>query len=342
MRRGILAGLAAAALFGASAPVAKLLLAEIAPLPLAALLYLGAGVALSLRGGRDRAREAPLSRGDAGPLVAITFLGGVLGPVLMLVGLARVSAVAGSLLLNLEAPFTILLAAALFGEHLGRRAALAGVLVVAGGALLAWAPGELRADPWGALAIAAACACWAADNNLTGRLSLKDPIQVARVKTLGAGACTLIVALASGHALPAADRVALAMLVGSLGYGLSLVLDVIALRHLGAAREAAIFATAPFAGAALAVPLVGDRFGAAEAAGGALMLLGVALLARERHTHRHTHEPLEHEHAHVHDEHHRHAHDPPAAGPHSHPHRHDRLTHAHPHAPDLHHRHDHE
>jgi drug/metabolite transporter (DMT)-like permease len=346
-RRGIAAGLAAAALFGASAPIAKLLLAEIAPLLLAALLYLGAGVALSLLAVlvpslADASREARLTRADAGPLAGIVLAGGVLGPVLMLVGLARVSAIAGSLLLNLEAPFTMLLAVALFREHLGARAAGAGALIVAGGAWLAWRPGELHADPWGALAIAAACASWALDNNLTQRLSLKNPVLVVRVKTLGAGAGMLIVALAAGARLPAPSLIAAAMLVGSLGYGASIVLDVVALRHLGAAREAAFFATAPFLGAALAVPLVGDRFGLAEAGAGVLMALGVVLLVRERHAHRHTHAPLEHEHAHVHDEHHQHAHAGPFGEPHSHAHRHEPMTHVHPHTPDLHHRHDHD
>ena len=346
-RRGILAGLVAAALFGASAPVAKLLLAEVPPLMLAALLYLGAGLALSLLrlavpSIADASREARLTRADAWPLAGIVLTGGILGPVLMLVGLARVSAVAGSLLLNLEAPLTMLLAVALFHEHLGRRAALAGALIVGGGALLAWRPGELHAEPWGVLAIAAGCASWALDNNLAQRLTLRNPVLVARVKTLGAGACTLMVALAAGQPLPSPQLVAAAMLVGSLSYGASIVLDMIALRHLGAVREAAFFATAPFIGAALAVPLVGDRFGLAEAGAGALMALGVFLLVHERHAHLHSHEPIEHEHAHVHDGHHQHAHDGPFTEPHSHHHQHEPLTHAHPHAPDLHHRHGHD
>jgi drug/metabolite transporter (DMT)-like permease len=346
-RRGIAAGLLAAALFGASAPVSKLLLPGLGPLLLAALLYLGAGAGLTLYrllvpSAVDPSREARLLRADALPLAGIIVTGGILGPVLMLAGLSRVSALAGSLLLNLEAPFTMLLAVLLFGEHLGRRASLAAGLVVAGGVVLGWRPGELRADPWGAIAIAGACASWAIDNNLTQRLSLRSPILVVRLKTLGAGICTLVVALATGHRLPGAGAIAAAMLVGSLAYGASIVLDMIALRHLGAAREAAMFATAPFIGAALAVPLVGDRLGLPEIAGGVLMAAGVVLLVRERHEHAHTHVALEHEHAHVHDEHHQHAHAGPVSEPHSHAHRHEPVTHSHPHAPDLHHRHDHE
>ena len=346
LARGALLGLLAAALFGASAPVCKRLLPDTGPILLAGLLYLGAGLGLSLYralapGAADPAREAALRRADAWPLAGIVVAGGLVGPVLMLFGLWRMSALSGSLLLNLEAPFTILLAVGLFGEHLGRRAGLGAALVVGGGVLLAVRPGELRGDALGALAIAGACLAWALDNNLTQRLSLRSPVLVVRIKTLSAGAGSLALALALGHRLPSAGVVLAALLVGSLSYGASILLDAHALRLLGAAREAAFFATAPFLGALLSIPLLGDRLGAVDVAAGLLMAAGVVALLREHHSHEHTHDHIEHEHAHVHDEHHRHDHDGPVTEPHSHPHRHEPLTHAHPHAPDLHHRHRH-
>lgn len=332
-------------LFGASAPVSKLLLPATPPLLLAGLLYLGAGLALSLfmqvRPARHREREARLTRRDLGLLLGITVTGGIVGPVLMLVGLERVSGLAGSLLLNLEAPFTILLAVLIFREHLGRRASLAALSIVGGGVLLSWHPGELAAQAWGVLAIAGACLSWGVDNNLTQRLSLKDPVAVVRWKTLGAGACTVSLSLALGIELPRPAVTAAAMGLGVASYGASILLDMYALRMLGAAREAAFFATAPFMGAALAVPLLGDRLGLGEAGAAVLMATGVWLLLRDRHGHVHTHEPMEHEHMHVHDEHHRHQHDAPVSEPHSHIHRHESLTHDHPHVSDLHHRHRH-
>jgi drug/metabolite transporter (DMT)-like permease len=343
--RGALCGLSAAVLFGASAPVSKLLLPELGPLLMAGLLYLGAGLGLTAYGlVRPRSRidrESHVTRRDLGLLAGITVTGGIVGPVLLLVGLGRVSGLAGSLLLNLEAPFTMLLAVMLFREHMGRRALVAALLILAGGLLLSWRPGELRADPWGILAIAAACLSWGVDNNLTQRLTLRDPVAVVRWKTLGAAACTLAIGTAVRPGVPPLAVAAAAAGLGSLSYGASILLDMYALRLLGAAREAAFFATAPFIGAALAVPLLGDAFGLAEVEAALLMSSGVVLLVREKHGHVHTHEPLEHEHMHVHDEHHQHAHDGSLVEPHSHPHRHDPITHEHRHVPDLHHRHRH-
>jgi drug/metabolite transporter (DMT)-like permease len=345
---GPVLGLLAAALFGVSAPLAKLLLAEADPFVLAGLLYLGGGLALAAlrglrRGAAPAGREAPLGRADLPLLGAIAAVGGMAGPVLMLVGLTRVSGVAGALLLNLEAPLTILLAVAWFGEHLGRREVGAAALVSAGAGVLAWAPSGLRADAIGVLALAGACACWAIDNNLVQRLTLRDPVAVARAKALVAGSATLLLALSIGRPLPAPGVVGMALALGAASFGASIVLDTYALRLLGAAREAAYFATAPFVGALLAVPILGESLGVREAGAGLVMALGVALLLRERHSHEHVHDEMEHEHLHVHDEHHRHEHGDGVAGgePHAHPHRHEPLRHAHPHVSDAHHRHPH-
>lgn len=341
--KGAAYGLAAAALFGASAPLSKLLLPETSPLALAALLYLGAGLALSLvPRPRSAPKEAPLRRADLPMLALITLLGGVCGPILLLVGLSHLSAVAGSLLLDLEAPFTMLLALAFFGEHLGRREALAAGIILLGGAVLAWGPGPVHVDLWGVLAIAGACAAWGLDNNLTQRLSLSDPRELARLKGLGAGCAMLLFALALGWA-PRGSVWIWGLLLGAASYGLSLLFDVRALRHLGAAREAAFFATAPFIGALLALPVLHESLHASTVVALGVMGFGVVVLLRARHSHLHVHDALTHEHLHVHDAHHRHAHPPgtPEGEPHSHPHVHVHLVHDHPHAADLHHRHSH-
>jgi drug/metabolite transporter (DMT)-like permease len=336
--RGSALGLSSALLFGLGAPLSKLLLPSAPPLTLAALLYLGAGTAFLLA--PRRRAEAPISRADAPWLAGSVIAGAALGPVLMLWGLARVSGLTGSLLLNLEAPFTIGLAVLAFGEHLSRREALAAGLIVGGGALLG-ARGEWAGSAAGAGAIALACLCWALDNNIAARLALKDPVQVLRVKGLCAGGANLAIALAIGQRLPPLATCAWALALGAVSYGASLLLYLRAQRRLGAARQAALFAAAPFAGALASIPLLGDRPAPADFAAALIMAGGVWALLAAQHAHLHTHEPLEHDHLHVHDAHHQHAHEGAVAEPHAHPHRHQALTHAHAHVSDAHHHHPH-
>jgi len=340
-------GLASGIAFGVTAPLAKRLVADVAPVPLASLLYLGAGIGLGLlavarRSGRG-AREAALQASDRPTLAAMIVVGGLVGPVLMLVGFTHVSGVAGALLLNLEAPFTMLLAVALFGDHLGPRALMGALLVIAGAALLSASPGEVSADGVGVAAVAGACLAWAVDNNLAARLALRDPLAVARWKTAGAGTLGALLSVGLGMRFPSLRVAGTALLVGFVGYGLSIVLAVKAVRALGAARQAAFFAIAPFVGAVGAVPLLGETLGPRALAAAVLMSGGLVMLWREEHAHIHTHEALAHDHLHVHDAHHQHVHDQAGTGsePHAHPHVHGPLTHAHPHLPDAHHRHRH-
>ncbi len=345
-RTSILAALAAAVLFGGSTPFAKALAGDVSPILLAGLLYLGSGIGLwVIRLIRDRGLVwVKLPRGEWSWLLGAIASGGVLGPVLLMYGLTRTSASSASLLLNLEAVFTATLAWVVFRENADRRVVLGMALIVAGGAVLAWPQDHPSlSGVLGPMAIAVACLCWALDNNLTRKVSASDALFIAATKGLVAGVTNCALALLLGAQLPAPGVFASAMTVGLAGYGISLVLFVLALRGLGAARTGAYFSTAPFMGAAIAVlgfhePTTSMFWWAAG-----LMAAGVALHLMERHVHRHTHEPTEHEHAHVHDEHHQHAHDFPWDGsePHTHPHRHEPLTHSHAHYPDVHHRHAH-
>lgn len=347
--RGAACGLAAAVLFGMSPPLAKLLLPDAGPLLIAGLLYLGAGLGLLAferafyRGSDAARREAPVKLSDRWVLAGIIFAGGIAGPVFMLWGLQRVTGVLGSLLLNLEAPFTIVLALLFFREHLERREAAGAILIIVAAGLLHYRPGDVRPDAWGFLAIVGACLSWAFDNNLSQRLSLRDPVMVTRIKALSAGVCTTSLAVIAGQSLPRPAIVLAALVLGFFSYGVSLVLDMQALRLLGAAREAGFFATAPFIGAVAAVPILGERWGTNEILGTAIMAVGLVLLLRARHSHLHVHEEVEHDHAHVHADHHEHGHDGDRAieEPHAHRHRHVPLVHDHPHVSELHHRHEH-
>jgi drug/metabolite transporter (DMT)-like permease len=322
-----------------------MLLGALPPVLLAGLLYLGAAIGLWLhRAFASPSKEAPLARADVAKLGAVVIAGGIVAPTLMLLGLARVSALSGSLLLNLEAPFTVLLAVVAFREHLGRDGVIAAGLILGGALVLKLEPGSFGADTLGGVWLAGACACWALDNNLTQRLSLRDPFALVRVKTLAAGLfnTALGLSLAGGSSAPS-SYVAGALVLGAFSYGISVVLDAYALRLVGAAREAAYFATAPFVGAVIAVVLLGDPLRWYDGLAIVAMILGSVFLLRERHAHVHEHDALAHEHLHVHDEHHQHTHlsEHPVGEPHSHRHDHVPLVHDHPHVSDAHHRHRH-
>ena len=345
---GPLMGLASAALFGASTPLAKLLLGAGAdPWLLAGLLYLGSGLGLSavMLAARFTAApksEAPLRRSDLPWLALVVLAGGMAGPLLLMIGLSQTPASAAALLLNVEGLATMAIAWLAFRESVDRRLLLGALAILLGAGLLSWQGGPAGVG-LGALAIVGACVAWGVDNNLTRKLSSADPVQIAAIKGLAAGAANLGLGLLHGAALPATSAILAAGVVGFFGYGVSLVLFVLALRHLGTARTGAYFSTAPFLGAVLSILLFREPITVQLVSAALLMALGVGLHLSEQHEHEHQHEPVEHEHRHVHDEHHRHAHGPldPKGEPHTHRHRHAPLRHRHPHYPDLHHRHGH-
>jgi drug/metabolite transporter (DMT)-like permease len=344
--RGVLAALAAALLFGAGTPLAKLLLAQASPWLLAGLLYLGSGLGLALLRLARRAPPVRLSAGDSAWLIGAIVAGGIAGPVLLMAGLARMPASGASLLLNAEAVFTALLAWFVFKENFDRRVASGMLAIVAGGLVLAW-PGEMNWLQWQPAAlVTAACLAWAIDNNLTRKVSLADASWIAMVKGLVAGTTNLALALALGATLPPPAIVAAAGLVGFASYGASLALFVVGLRELGTARTGAYFSVAPFFGTVLAIAVLGEPVTTPLLLAGVLMAIGVGLHLSERHEHAHLHEAMEHTHEHVHgagDVHHDHLHQPPVrpGTRHSHPHRHEPMEHTHPHFPDAHHRHRH-
>ncbi len=345
-----LKALLAAVLFGASAPLAKTLLRDTEPVPLAALLYLGCGIGALLFRGYQRTTaaaeaEARLARPDWPWLAGAIIAGGVAAPILLMFSLRATPAATASLLLNFEGVLTALIAGLAFREAIGPRIWAAVGLVTLGSILLSWTTTGEWGFSLGALGVIGACALWGLDNNFTRNISAKNPLTIVAVKGLCAGSFSLLLALALGNRMPALGTALTAMLVGAVCYGLSIVLFIMALRDLGAARTSALYGTAPFLGVLLAVAAFGERPGLLFLVSVPLMIAGAVLLLGEDHEHAHTHAALEHDHRHCHDDtHHTHAHpagQPCADADHSHPHRHDAVTHAHPHAPDLHHRHAH-
>ncbi|KQV45116.1 DMT family transporter [Massilia sp. Root335] len=350
MHKGVIYAVIAAALFGVSTPFAKSLVGQVAPVALAGMLYLGSGLGLLafylLRAFAQRAgavETAGITRADLPWLGGAIVTGGIGGPVLLMFGLTMTPASSASLLLNMEGVLTSMLAWFVFKENFDRRIFIGVLLIVAAGVLLSWEQIPTLGVPWGSLAIVGACLCWGIDNNLTRKVSASDAVQIACVKGLVAGSVNLAIATTLGFHLPPVPVAAAAGVVGFCGYGVSLVMFVLALRHLGTARTGAYFSAAPFVGAVVSLLMLGEQPGLVFWVAAALMSGGIWLHLTETHEHEHEHEVMDHAHAHRHDTHHQHGHDFDWDGiePHVHPHVHAKLRHSHQHYPDIHHRHDH-
>lgn len=337
----------AAALFGASAPVAKLFLSEVEPIPMASLLYLGTGAGLLLLRGIFRLgtgysnAEAKISKSDYKWLLWAILAGGVAAPIVLMFSLRGTPAATASLLLNFEVASTTLIAALFFREAIGKRIWLAVAAITIACVLLSWnASGE-----WGistaALGVLGACVLWGMDNNFTRNISAKDPLAIATIKGIGAGSFSLVLALLLHDSFPDFKIMFGAMLLGFFSYGLSIVLFILAMRNLGATRAGAFFGIAPFAGVLLSFLLFREVPDILFFVSLLIMVTGAALLLGEKHSHMHFH-LMEHEHRHSHnDRHHMHRHAEGETSEHSHLHKHEISEGSHPHTPDIHHRHEH-
>jgi drug/metabolite transporter (DMT)-like permease len=344
--RGVGLAALAALLFGATAPLLQIASRGLNALAAAAFLYLGAGLLAMVsqlgRSARSGARrDAALTRADLPRVLLVALLGGFAGPALLVHGLERTDAVRASLLLTLEAPFTVAVAVAFFHEYVSRRVWLAAALITAGAAALAH-PRLAGGATGGDLFVVLACLAWALDNSLSRKLADRDPLAVVAAKGLLGASLSLSVALVAGWVTVGIGSALRLLCVGAIGYGLSLQLYLRAQRLVGAARTASVFAAAPFVGVAVAM-MVGTPWpGAVVAPSAALMAVGIWLHATERHAHAHAHPSIDHNHTHVHDDgHHGHLHDPMPIGPHAHPHHHDPVSHHHEHSEDVHHHHGH-
>lgn len=346
----ILQALLAAVLFGASAPLAKILLGDVEPIPLAALLYLGSGIGLLcvkavqhfLQGSSDQ--EARIVKKDLPWLTGAILAGGVAAPIVLLFSLQSTPAATASLLLNFESVATTLIAALAFRESISRRAWWAVGLITLASILLSINSQANWGLSLGALGIVTACILWGVDNNFTRNISAKDPLVIVTIKGLAAGSFSLTMALVLGNSLPALKSILGALALGCLSYGISIVLFIHALRGLGAARTSALFGTAPLAGMLLSFLIFREFPGWMFLLAVPFMFLGMLFLINEKHEHEHDHSHATdmHEHAHVHEDgHHNHAHVGDTPRKHSHLHTHDKMTHAHHHMPDIHHRHEH-
>lgn len=337
----ILQALLAALFFGASAPISKLLLGDVPPILMAALLYLGSGTGISLIKLYQRfsgnLKEAGIKRPDVGWLVGAIISGGILAPILLMISLKNTPASTASLLLNFEGVGTTVIALIFFRESISRGALGAIAAITVASILLSTNFGSNWGMSLGAFGVLGACVLWGLDNNLTRNISAKDPLTIVAWKGLIAGSFSLLLGLGLGQALPAWITILSILLLGFISYGLSTMLFIYSMRGLGAARTSALYGTAPLAGVILSIIIFKDSITFLFAIAAILMIAGALLLANEEHAHFHIHMPVVHEHRHSHDEFHTHEHTDSA---HSHEHVHSRTEHEHGHMPDIHHRHE--
>jgi drug/metabolite transporter (DMT)-like permease len=345
-KKAILLAILAAALYGIGSPFAKLLLVDIPPVLLAALLYLGAGLGMlavnRIRGlGGQLSNEAKLTRVEL-PFVIGMVLLDVAAPVFLMIALTLTTAANASLLNNFEIVATALIALIWFKETIGRRMWIAIALITLASSILSIEDASSFSFSIGSLFVLLACACWGLENNLTRMLSLKDPLQIVVIKGFGSGIGSLILAMALKQGSRNILYLALALVLGFFAYGLSIFFYISAQRTLGAARTSAYYAVAPFIGVAISILVFGQKMSVSFVIALLIMISGAYFAAVERHSHVHTHEAITHEHKHQHqDGHHTHLHDESVNGEHSHEHTHEAQEHAHAHTPDLHHKHRH-
>ena len=340
-RAGVALALSAGVAFGVTAPLTQRFGRGLGPFTTAALLYLGAALVSAWRG---RAPDEALVQRKHLPRIGLAALAGAfLAPACLAFGLQRATGTAASLMLNLEAVLTVMLAAAVLHEHVGARLLLGVLAMLGGGAVLVLGGGFAGAYSWlGLAAVAVATLGWAVDNVTLRPLAELDSAQLVLTKSAFGVLLSVGAALAWREPWPGGEAAARLIACGATGYGLSLRLYLLAQRRIGAGRTGSLFGLSPFIGALVAWGLGQGSFQAGTWLAAALFGLGAYLHATEQHAHAHTHQPLEHEHTHRHDDgHHGHVHVPPVSGEHSHPHHHDRVTHEHPHAPDVHHGHRH-
>jgi drug/metabolite transporter (DMT)-like permease len=342
----VVLALLAAILYGISSPFSKLLLERLPPTLLAALLYLGAGIGMSLvqlarRASATTAREAKFARSDL-PFIAGMIVLDIAAPILLMLGLRASTAETASLLNNFEIVATSMVAMVFFREAIGRRLWIAiGLISVASAILSVPDPSRLALSP-GALLVLGASVCWGMENNCTRMLSLKDPVQIVVLKGFGSGTGALVIAMFSGAWTFDVPYLLFALLLGFFAYGLGVYFYILAQRRLGAARTSTFYAAAPFIGVLLSWIILREAITPAFVIALLLMGLGAYFVVSEVHRHSHVHDPVVHEHKHTHDDgHHDHDHEPEIVGEHTHVHSHDAVEHQHRHTPDMHHRHRH-
>jgi len=341
-KSAILYTLLAAALFGISTPISKLLLVKIPPAFMASLLYIGAGIGMLIFNSiKKENTEAKITKNEI-PFVMGMIILDIAAPIFMMAGLNLTTSANASLLNNFEIVSTSLIALFIFKEAIGKRMWISIFLITVSSCILSFENMSSFAFSIGSIFVLFACICWGFENNCTRMLSLKDPLQIVTIKGLCSGTGSLIIAILLKQYCLDFIYIVLALILGFAAYGLSIYFYIKSQRDLGAARTSAYYAVAPFIGVILSVIIFRQQITIMFLFALIIMIAGVCFAVLEEHEHSHVHEEIIHEHSHGHnDNHHIHVHNTIVIGQHSHMHTHNRIAHNHKHSPDMHHMHSH-
>jgi drug/metabolite transporter (DMT)-like permease len=344
--KAILMAILAAALYGLSSPFSKLLLLKIPPALMASLLYLGAGLGMTLVYTFQTLRkvektEAKITKHEYPYIIAMIALD-IAAPILLMFGLTQSASSSVALLNNFEIVATSLIALFIFKEAIGKRMWIAITLITVSSILLSVQDFNHLTFSLGSLYVLLACVCWGLENNCTRLLSLKDPLQIVIIKGLGSGLGSLLIWFMLKEQPTEFIYILYALLLGFFAYGLSIFFYISAQRNLGASRVSAYYAAAPFIGVLISWIVLQESISLIFLVALSIMLGGAYLAISEMHRHTHIHPYEVHEHKHNHsDQHHNHTHDTKIDGEHSHIHTHESMQHEHDHLPDTHHHHKH-
>jgi drug/metabolite transporter (DMT)-like permease len=344
--KSIFFAILAAALYGISSPVSKLLLKEIPPTFMAAFLYLGAGLGMSIVGFIKHKKykgktEERLTKQELPFTVGMVVLD-IAAPIFLMVGLSMTTPANASLLNNFEIVATSVIALLIFKESISKRLWGAIFLITLSSIILSVEDISSFSFSFGSIFVLLACICWGLENNCTRKLSVKDPLQIVVIKGFGSGIGSLIIALTLGEQIINIPYILAALLLGFFAYGLSIFFYIYAQRDLGAARTSAYYAIAPFIGVGLSLIIFREIPTFSFVIALVIMIIGAFFASTEVHNHKHSHNVITHEHSHSHDDsHHSHSHAKTFLGKHNHIHTHEENNHSHKHTQDIHHSHAH-
>lgn len=325
-------------LYASSIPISKYLTAYYSPIILSSMYYLSMSIFCFLYLTISKKFNFNLTKNELKYVFLMTISGSILAPVLMLVSIAKINAITSSLLSSFEIIFTVLIAVFFMGESKDKNFFIGFFICVFATILLGIKNGNISFNLYSFYFIVAML-FWGIDNNVTGKISYKDPVMIAFIKGGMGGIISLIISLLFEDIYFSKSKFYFVFLVGTLSYGLSLILLIISFSKIGVSKSSVLFNSYPFLAFLISIIFLNESFTMIEILSLILFALGIKIITSKKHKHFHSH-LVSHSHFHLHDEHHQHHHSPiDLSKAHFHYHTHNIKMHFHEHYDDIHHKH---